>query len=133
MMNRQTMLQMVRMRDPNGLITNKQLGWYDERHIGFEASNQAFNGYLWECCLCHRKFETRHGLNMHLNSPRHQQRSYHCPNFRCGREFVSLAGLFNHLESESCAFMRSKRYRHMLGVSSIQAGPLFFSAVSSFS
>lgn len=50
----------------------------------------------------------KHGLNMHLNSPKHKEKVYHCPNRRggCAKQFVSLAGLFNHLESETCSFMR---------------------------
>jgi hypothetical protein len=34
---------------------------------------------------------------------------YHCPSFTCGKEFVTLAALFNHLESESCGFTKFMR------------------------
>lgn len=46
-------------------------------------------------------------LNLHLNSPAHREKIYHCPNTRgCNKEFVSLGALFNHLESEACGYMR---------------------------
>ena len=35
------------------------------------------------------------------------QEIYHCPNkMRCGSQFRTLAGMFNHLESESCGFIK---------------------------
>lgn len=35
------------------------------------------------------------------------QEIYHCPNkVRCGSQFTTLAGMFNHLESESCGFIK---------------------------
>lgn len=50
-------------------------------------------------------------LNQHANSPVHQQSIYHCPNEarKCGKQFVSLAGFFNHLESEACGFIRFEK------------------------
>ena len=36
----------------------------------------------------------------------HRQEIYYCPNRNCPKEFVTLAGLFNHLESESCGYTR---------------------------
>jgi hypothetical protein len=40
-----------------------------------------------------------------------QQSVCHCPNggSSCGKQFVALAGLFKHLESEACGFMRFER------------------------
>lgn len=35
-----------------------------------------------------------------------QQSLYHCPSRGCGRDFTTLAATINHLESESCGFMR---------------------------
>ncbi|KAI8960344.1 hypothetical protein F5Y11DRAFT_330302 [Daldinia sp. FL1419] len=43
-------------------------------------------------------------LNRHLNSPIHQQPLYHCPRNTRRREFISLAGLMNNLESERCGY-----------------------------
>lgn len=65
--------------------------------------------------MCHRDFNTRRALDQHLNSPVHQQKIYHCPNRRCGKEFVALAGMFGHLESESCSFMRFENVQKHVG------------------
>lgn len=106
-LNREKLLALVRKRDPHGVITNKQIGWHDEQNITYEANHLSYNGGAWECYICHREFTTLNGLNMHLNSPRHKGKIYHCPNERgCAKQFVSLAGFFNHLESETCSFMR---------------------------
>lgn len=113
-LNRETILRMVRERDPHGVITNKQIEWHKEENVTYSASNRAFNGRHWECYLCHRTFNTIHGLNAHLNSPTHKQKVYHCPNGRCAKNFVTLAGLFNHLESESCSFMRFEKVQRQV-------------------
>lgn len=109
-LNREKLLALVRKRDPHGVITNKQIGWHDEtveQNNTYEANHLSYNGGAWECYICHREFTTLNGLNMHLNSSRHKGKIYHCPNKRgCAKQFVSLAGFFNHLESETCSFMR---------------------------
>ena len=64
-------------------------------------------------------------------SPVHQAPIYHCPNKngKCGgKKFSSLAAFFNHLESESCAFM--KFHTVLRGVSNLFNGdtrPMGFS------
>ncbi|KAJ5372951.1 hypothetical protein N7517_004957 [Penicillium concentricum] len=46
-------------------------------------------------------------LNGHLNSPVPKGKIYHCLNKGgCDEEFISLGGLFTHLESESCGYIR---------------------------
>ncbi|EXU97482.1 double-stranded RNA-binding type zinc finger domain protein [Metarhizium robertsii] len=111
--NREVILSMVRKRDPQGTITNKQIEWQNESSvkITYEANRLAWNGSAWECYICHGQFSTINGLNMHLNSPHHKGKIYHCPNKKgaCDKEFVSLGGLFNHLESESCSYMRFEK------------------------
>jgi len=97
---------MISERDPNGIITLKQLTWHGSANSTYQATDAAWNGRKWECYLCHRGFVSKVALNQHLNSPVHQQKVYHCPSRRCMKEFVSLAALFNHLESESCGAMR---------------------------
>lgn len=104
-LNRESIHKIIRQKDPHGLITNKQLG----TSAKYSATSQAFNGRWWECYICHREFSNDSALNQHLNSPVHQQKVYHCPNRRCGKEFTALAGLFRHLESEACAFMRFEK------------------------
>lgn len=95
-------------RDRNGAFTSKQIGWL-EQSDRFTPTNRAFNGSFWECYICHREFSTAAALSQHANSPVHKQKIYHCPNRSCEKEFTSLAGLFNHLESESCGFMRFEK------------------------
>ncbi|KAI8631287.1 hypothetical protein F5Y19DRAFT_25785 [Xylariaceae sp. FL1651] len=104
-LNRDELYKAIRSRDPSGVITKKLIGWQGSTH--YEATTQTWNGYYYECYFCHRQFNTLPSLNQHLQSPIHQQKLYHCPNRAgCGKEFTSLAGVSNHLESESCGFMR---------------------------
>lgn len=115
-LNRKTIHHMLQQVDVSGVVTNKQIEWHkEEPHITYSASDRAFNGDAWECYMCHRRFSLRNGLNQHLNSPVHQQRVYHCPNRagRCVKRFVTLAGLFNHLESESCEFIRFEKVQQV--------------------
>ncbi|KAF2205275.1 hypothetical protein GQ43DRAFT_362795 [Delitschia confertaspora ATCC 74209] len=115
-LNRETIFKMIRARDQNGVITNKQIGWHDEANATYSATSHAWNGSHWECYLCHKCFNSDRGLNQHLNSPTHKQKVYHCPNrIKCGKEFVALASLFGHLESESCAFMRFENVQRQVG------------------
>ncbi|KAE8374513.1 putative zinc finger protein [Aspergillus bertholletiae] len=108
MLNRETILRIIHGRDPQGVITNKQIEWHKEGNSQYSATKHAFNGTSWECYLCHRQFHSAAALDLHLNSPAHKQNVYHCPNVKgkCGKQFTTLAGLFNHLESESCSFIR---------------------------
>lgn len=116
-LNREKILQIVRRQDPNGLITNKQIEWHREQTSEYEVTDQAYNGNAWECYLCHRQFQMRHALTQHLNSPVHKQQVYHCPNFKCSKQFVTLAALFNHLESEQCEFMKFQNVqKHVHGI-----------------
>ncbi|KAJ5618716.1 hypothetical protein N7528_006827 [Penicillium herquei] len=109
-LNRQTIAKMIRRLDTQGIIANKQLEWHEEENVEYTVTNRAYNGYNWECYLCHREFGSARALTQHLNSPAHAQKAYHCPNRRgCQKQFVSLAALFNHLESESCQYMRFEK------------------------
>ncbi|KAE8355933.1 hypothetical protein BDV28DRAFT_17108 [Aspergillus coremiiformis] len=116
-LNRETILRIIRERDPHGTITNRQIEWHEENTGQFSATDRAFNGSSWECYLCHRDFRTAGALNSHLNSSVHKQKVYHCPNVesKCGKQFSTLAALFNHLESESCSFMRFERVQQQVG------------------
>ncbi|KAK3376579.1 hypothetical protein B0T24DRAFT_222474 [Lasiosphaeria ovina] len=104
-LGRDEIYRIVRAKDRYGLITKHLIGW--KGSFEYEASTRSWNGGGFECYLCHREFTTLRGLNQHLNSPAHQQALYHCPNrTRCGMDFKTLAAIINHLESESCQFMR---------------------------
>lgn len=101
-LNRETIFTALRQRDRNGLITNNLLEWHEETW----STDHAWNGCGYECYLCCRVFHGMSDLDKHLKSPTHMQDIYHCPNGRCGSQFKSLAGMFNHLESESCGFIK---------------------------
>ncbi|KAJ5872143.1 uncharacterized protein N7529_004496 [Penicillium soppii] len=74
-----------------------------------------FNGKRFQCHRCDRSFMRQAGLEAHHESPFHDERLYHCLNCteNCGKEFVSLAALFNHLESESCGIMWFEDLEHL--------------------
>ncbi|KAK3485346.1 uncharacterized protein B0T23DRAFT_45929 [Neurospora hispaniola] len=105
-LNRDSIYQFVRSKDPSGLISKKLIGWEGTSQNTYACTDRAWNGYRWECYLCHKGFNTSHGLNQHLNSPAHQQNLYHCPNRSCRQDFKTLAAIINHLESEKCGAMR---------------------------
>ncbi|KAJ3941993.1 uncharacterized protein N0V96_007478 [Colletotrichum fioriniae] len=114
-LDRDKLYQAVRARDPNGVICKKLLEWHASPI--YTATNRTYNYHIdaYECYLCHRAFSSLNGLNQHLNSPVHQQKLYHCPNHRCGREYTTLAAVINHLESESCGYMRFKAVQKNVG------------------
>ncbi|KAH7139334.1 hypothetical protein B0J11DRAFT_41243 [Dendryphion nanum] len=114
--NHETILREIRKRDPNHLITKKLLTYHDSSFATLEPTDHCWNGSFWECYLCHGEFKEWHGLKQHLNSPKHRQKTYHCPGkVSCGKEFTSLAALFNHLESESCGAMRFETVQRNVG------------------
>lgn len=71
------------------------------------ATARSFNGHDYECILCHKTFGSLSSLNLHLNSPVHDERIYHCPTefSGCGTEFKTLSGLMRHAESGSCGIL----------------------------
>jgi DNA-directed RNA polymerase subunit RPC12/RpoP len=111
--NHHTIFGAISQRDPKSLLTNKLLT-YPDSNIQNIATHATWNGSSYECYLCHRKHNTLRALNQHLNSPVHSEKLYHCPNCSCNRQFVRLASLFNHLESESCKFVRFERVQQQV-------------------
>ncbi|KAK7704735.1 hypothetical protein SLS57_010359 [Botryosphaeria dothidea] len=108
-LDRATIHRIIRQRDPNSIITERLLEWHEnDRHAQWDPES-AWDGYGYECYICHKLFSKAHGLRQHINSPAHQAPLYHCPNKNgsCnGRQFPTLAALFNHWESESCNFVK---------------------------
>ncbi|KUI60318.1 hypothetical protein VP1G_11233 [Cytospora mali] len=98
-MTRESLYEYVRSKDPHGAISKKLIGWHDEPT--YEANARAWNGRGYECYFCHRLFN--------------QQALYHCPNCNCGRDFTTLAATINHLESESCGFVRFGNVQRGIG------------------
>lgn len=73
------------------------------------ATDRAWNGYSWECYFCHAEFPTKSQLNQHLASPKHSaspDKIYKCPNSACAKQFVTLSGLGQHIESGRCGVQR---------------------------
>ncbi|KAI3396080.1 hypothetical protein diail_497 [Diaporthe ilicicola] len=103
-MDRDVVYRIVRQKDPSGVISKNLIGW--KGSDSFEATERTWNPYegAYECYFCNRTFGQLHSLNQHLQSPAHQQKLYHCP--KCPKEFVSLASIINHFESESCGYTR---------------------------
>lgn len=115
-LNRETILEIIRERDPRGLITNKQIEWVDTDSSTYIVSDYAWNGDGWECYLCGRCCSTRNGLIAHLNSPVHKPKAYRCPQGgeRCGKDFRTLAALLGHLESETCQYTSFIKLQHQV-------------------
>lgn len=41
--------------------------------------------------------------------------TFPCPNRKCGKEFTTLAGTVNHLESEACGYAKFKQVQGAAG------------------
>lgn len=129
-LNRDQIYKLVRSRDPSGIISKKLIGWVGEANVTYEASSRSWNGFGYECYLCHKQCSSLSGLNQHMNSAARkytasmrcntytdhrsrivtdQQELYHCPNLACRANFKTLAAIINHLESESCGAVRFDR------------------------
>ena len=79
------------------------------------ATERSWNGSAYECFLCHATFRSLMALNTHLNSPRHQEKIYRCPNrTTCGVEFRTLSALTQHVEAEKCGVHRFKEVQDAL-------------------
>lgn len=106
-LDRQTIHRAIRQRDTQGVITERLLEWHEnDRHAQWDPAS-AWDGHGYRCYLCEKAFNSPLALRQHITSPVHQQKLYHCPNGRCGaKKFTTLAALFNHLESESCGYVK---------------------------
>ncbi|EAU92390.1 hypothetical protein CC1G_00609 [Coprinopsis cinerea okayama7 len=89
--------------DPSRMIGNGGRG--DD--VTYYATGASWNGWAYECCICHKEYSTLRALNQHLGSPRHQSKIYVCPWSTCGARFTTLSGFCQHVESESCDVLRA--------------------------
>ncbi|KAJ5109008.1 zinc finger protein [Penicillium angulare] len=103
--NHESLFQAIRASDVQGWVTNTPVK-IEGQNVKREKADSSPTDHAWECHICHVYFEAFKSLEQHLDSPAHRQRYYHCPNTLCERPFTRLSGLFAHLESGSCAFMR---------------------------
>lgn len=74
----------------------------------YSSTDHAFNGSYWICYFCLRHFNSKNELDEHLNSSVHEAKIHFCPNKydKCNRYFLTLRGLFIHLENGSCDYVR---------------------------
>ncbi len=96
----------VQRMDRKNIITKPLLtmpGWDRTELV---ATELAWNGRAYQCYLCSGQYASLRALDQHINSGTHEQNIYHCPKRSCGREYKSLSGLIQHMESESCGVMR---------------------------
>lgn len=68
-LDRDTVFQIVREKDPSGVISKKLIDWTASDL--YQATEKAWNPEkgAYECYLCNRTFSKLHSLNQHLNSP----------------------------------------------------------------
>jgi hypothetical protein len=110
----------VARRDPNHIITNPSRlirGPEEPAVTDMWATQLAWNPETrsFECYLCHRQFGMLRSLNDHLQSPRHMERIYRCPNTTgCGSEFSTLSALCQHVERDGCGVQRFRPVRDMM-------------------
>lgn len=78
------------------------------------ATERSWNGYAYECFLCNGEYNTLRALNMHLQSPRHRQRIYRCPQRSCGIEYGALSSLSQHVESGSCGVRANRQVQNVM-------------------
>ncbi|KAF2433381.1 putative zinc finger protein [Tothia fuscella] len=114
--NRETIHRFLQQHDISGSVVKKLLTFRDERPSDNSASTQrAWNGSGYEYYLCHRTFNKAASLGQHLSSAAHQQKIYNCPSPTCQRDFISLTGLSQHFESESCGYTRFADVQRAVG------------------
>lgn len=75
------------------------------------ATDLSWNGYAYECVICHRTFGSLGALNAHLQSPAHADAIYRCPPSYggCNMEFRTVSGLLQHVERGNCGVSRFRQ------------------------
>ncbi|KAI0049135.1 hypothetical protein FA95DRAFT_1604666 [Auriscalpium vulgare] len=99
--------------NPNRLIAGPQ-GQSAPASTKSYATARAWNGVAYECFLCNKVFSTLHALNMHLASPRHEDKIYRCPKGDCMQEYSTLSALCQHVENGSCGVRRFRQVQDMM-------------------
>ncbi|TBU45967.1 hypothetical protein BD309DRAFT_955099 [Dichomitus squalens] len=112
-MTRKMIDDLVSKYDKRGIITNpERLIEGPSRSspdvIRTWATERAWNGWAYECYVCHKTFSSLTALNAHLGSPVHGDKLYHCPKAYggCGTEYRTLSAFLQHVESGRCGVIR---------------------------
>ena len=108
---RQAVDRVVARIDRGGIITNPARMIENTVVTQTWATERSWNGYAYECFLCHKDFRTLNALNQHLQSPAHQESKYRCPPAwdGCRAQFKTLSALMQHVESGTCGVERFRR------------------------
>src|SRR5690606_32771328 len=79
-LSRSSISEFISKRDKHNTVTTKQLEWGGPTH--YEITNSAWNGYAWECYLCHGIFTARRLLDPPVTNGPHRAKIYQCANSR---------------------------------------------------
>lgn len=90
--------------NPAWMIAGPSHNAYQPQVIDTWATQESWNGYAWECVLCHKTFGSITALNAHLKSPAHAKKIYRCPAVfsGCNMEFKTRVG-FSSMSSAAPA------------------------------
>ncbi|PPQ74357.1 hypothetical protein CVT26_000694 [Gymnopilus dilepis] len=94
--------------DTENIFTYSYINIFDsasDRVMRYCTSN-SWNGSYFECALCDAQYRTLAGLRQHLESPRHEDKIYQCPEQDCERRFSAFSALVQHFDSETCGARR---------------------------
>jgi hypothetical protein len=92
--------------NPNRLITGPD-GYEPPESTRLLATEISWNGSSYGCFLCPSTFTSLKGLNMHLESQKHDEAIYRCPNKEhCRKEFKALSILCSHIQNNKCGVMQ---------------------------
>ncbi|KAF7289007.1 hypothetical protein MIND_01417600 [Mycena indigotica] len=105
--NRQSLNRYIREQDTRHVITDPARRRPPANdNTRYVATGRSWNGTAYECYLCHNEFRTLPGLNQHLASPRHEEKTYICRGPSCSRRFQTLSALWAHVDSQQCGVAR---------------------------
>lgn len=112
--NRRNINDTVIRADRQNIITNpsRLIGYREDAPVTRTwATANSWNGFAYECILCHKEFRQLSALNAHLESPAHEDRIYRCPAQYngCSSEYRTLSGLLSHVERSECGVTRFRR------------------------
>ena len=66
----------------------------------------------WNCAMCYKTFQDKHGLVQHLSSGVHEHHRYECND--CHKQFPTLRGLKQHIDATGHAPRESRLIRVLL-------------------
>ncbi|KAF8456144.1 hypothetical protein BDZ91DRAFT_745858 [Kalaharituber pfeilii] len=113
--NRHKVDRKIHEADRKGIITNRKLidygNWQPEPDVW--ATENAWNGYAYECYFCDSEYPTLSKLNGHITRRHAEKRTeklYHCP---CGKQFKYFSALMGHVEFGNCGVKEDRRLKGM--------------------